>query len=165
MKGRLLAPGKRRPRSRRLRGRIGLMSPILPLIHRSQGQNECKPQLPSSCEIPLSLCMSTLPILAPNLVVVGVANHRELIALAPGPSTATKPAMRRRGHSSYLVLDPVPLPLPSQPHSTALPSPNRYEEMRCEDRYMKREANELPRTPSTRSSQNAPSSTWVNSVR
>src|SRR5687768_4597989 len=35
--------------------------------------------------------------------------------------------MRRRGHSSYLVLAPVPLPLPSQPHSTALPSPERYD--------------------------------------
>src|ERR671913_294376 len=28
--------------------------------------------------------------------------------------TATRPAMRRRGRSSYLALDPVLLPLPSQ---------------------------------------------------
>src|SRR3712207_3745185 len=34
--------------------------------------------------------------------------------------------MRQRGYSSHRLLDPVPLPLASQYHSTALPSPKRY---------------------------------------
>src|SRR5918995_5264553 len=38
-------------------------------------------------------------------------------------------AMRRPGHSSHLLLAPVvPLPLLSQLHSTAPPSPERYED-------------------------------------
>jgi hypothetical protein len=33
----------------------------------------------------------------------------------------------RRVHSSHRPLDPLPLALPSQRHSTALPSPKRYD--------------------------------------
>ena len=80
-------------------------SPSSPPIHRSQGQNECKPQLPSSCEIPLSFCMSTLPILPPNLVVVGLANQRELIALAPGPSTLYPPSSLTPNCSAMPITD------------------------------------------------------------
>ena len=48
--------------------------------------------------------------------------------------------MRRPGHSSYLFLAPaVSLLLPSQYHSTALPSPKRYDK-RYEDLYLSGEA-------------------------
>src|SRR5215216_5850063 len=63
-------------------------------------------------------------------------------------------ALWHPGCSSHRLLDLVFLSLLSQPHSTALPSPKRYG-MRCEDRYMKRGGNELPRIPIPRR--------WVNS--
>src|ERR687898_125001 len=44
--------------------------------------------------------------------------------------TATKPARKQRGGSSHRLLDSAPLPLLSQHHSTALPSPKRYEAKR-----------------------------------
>jgi hypothetical protein len=46
-------------------------------------------------------------------------------------------ARLRHGGSSHLLLDPVPLPLLSQPHSTARPSPNRYDK-RYEHRFLSR---------------------------
>src|SRR5215216_3675770 len=59
--------------------------------------------------------------------------------------TAARPTMRRRGRSSYRLLDPAPLPLLSQPHCTAPVSQAIRNAL--EDRYMKREGNELPRIP------------------
>src|SRR5215218_4827223 len=41
---------------------------------------------------PLVLLYVELPLVAPDLVVVGVANQRELIALAPGPRTLYPPS-------------------------------------------------------------------------
>ena len=45
--------------------------------------------------------------------------------------------MRQRAGSSHRLLDPVLLPLLSQPHSTALPSPKRYDK-RYEETVPKR---------------------------
>src|SRR5215217_8708488 len=42
--------------------------------------------------------------------------------------SATRPARWRCGYSSHQLLDPLGVLLLSQLHSTALPSPNRYEE-------------------------------------
>jgi hypothetical protein len=41
--------------------------------------------------------------------------------------TATKRAVRRYDASYHRLLDPALLPLASQPHSTARPSPKRYD--------------------------------------
>jgi len=49
--------------------------------------------------------MSTLPILPPNLVVVGLANQRELIALAPGPSTLYPPSNLTPNCSAMPITD------------------------------------------------------------
>src|SRR5215217_953136 len=46
-------------------------------------------------------------------------------------------ARLRHGGSAHLLLDPVLLPLLSQPHSIALPSPKRYDK-RYEDRFLSR---------------------------
>jgi hypothetical protein len=43
------------------------------------------------------------------------------------PPTATRPTKQRCGGSSHRFLDSVVLPLVSQHHSTALPSPKRYD--------------------------------------
>src|SRR5829696_5514124 len=67
------------------------------------------------------------------------------------------PARRQCGGSSYRLLDPVGLPLLSQPHSTALPSPKRYGN-RYEDGSMG-QGSELRRMPKRRSSQNFSSPT------
>src|SRR5215208_2765791 len=40
---------------------------------------------------------------------------------------ASTPAKRWHGYSSHRLLDPARLSLPSQRHSTALPSPKRYD--------------------------------------
>ena len=45
------------------------------------------------------------------------------------------PAMQQCGASSHRLLDSVPLPLVSQPHSTALPSPKRYDK-RYEETFL-----------------------------
>src|SRR5215207_3733383 len=47
-------------------------------------------------------------------------------------------ARKRHGCSTHRFLDPVPLFLASQPHSTAGPSPKRYEK-RYEDRCLSKE--------------------------
>src|SRR5215207_4869973 len=49
--------------------------------------------------------------------------------------TQPKQAKGRYGCSAHLLLVGVPLPLLSQPHSTALPSPKRYDK-RYEDHYL-----------------------------
>jgi hypothetical protein len=71
----------------------------------------------------------------------------------------------RRVHSSHRPLDPLPLALPSQRHSTALPSPKRYDkryELGCCANFLELRVCELPRILLMRTSQNSYSTHFVN---
>jgi hypothetical protein len=64
----------------------------------------------------------------------------------------------RRVHSSHRPLDPLPLSLLSQHHSTALPSTKRYDkryELGCCANFLELRECELRRIPKRRSSQNS----------
>src|SRR5215207_7143675 len=50
-------------------------------------------------------------------------------------ATDTRPAKKRRGRSSHLLLDPVPLPFLSQHYLTRLPFPKRYGNRYEAERY------------------------------
>jgi hypothetical protein len=56
------------------------------------------------------------------------------------------PARRPRGCSSHRDLDRVRLSVPSQPHSTGLPSPKRYDN-RYDDRFLSREERTFDGSP------------------
>src|SRR3712207_6155196 len=77
--------------------------------------------------------------------------RRARIRLATASGTQSRHSDQAIQAADRMLILPSPLPCSlacsvTTPHSAALPSLKRYE-MRCEDRYMKREGNELPRIP------------------
>src|SRR5215211_3099047 len=83
--------------------------------------------------------------------------RRARIKLATASTTHSRHSDQASQAAARVLTLPMPClsslaPSVTTPHSTVLPSPKRREKC-CEDRYLKREGNELPRTPLWRSSQ------------